>query len=54
MIFNLAYGGDITCDFESSDWNNGHCNWQYSFLSKNILTRFYEKDESDTKNKYGN
>ena len=26
----LAYGGDVSCNFESELWFKGHCNWIYS------------------------
>jgi hypothetical protein len=35
----LAFSGDISCDFESDDWENGFCNWKYDFGSTNVFTR---------------
>ncbi len=35
--FFLAFSGDISCDFESAQWDTGFCNWQYDFSSTNLL-----------------
>ena len=32
-----AYGGDISCDFESRHWNDGVCNWEYDLGSSETL-----------------
>jgi hypothetical protein len=36
-FFSIAFSGDISCDFESADWDGGFCNWEYDFASKNIF-----------------
>ena len=48
-IFFIAFGGDITCDFESNESFAGHCNWQYSFLSRNTLEWYIDSDHSRPK-----
>ena len=45
----IAFGGDITCDFESNESFVGHCNWQYSFLSRNTLEWYIDSDHSRPK-----
>ncbi len=43
-MFNnvTAFSGDITCTFESPQWDRGHCNWEYEFGSKNLFGREYQ------------
>ncbi len=57
MYFFIAFSNDISCDFESEQWDTGFCNWQYDFSSKNILVRV-DAPSSDysikRKWKYGN
>ena len=48
-ILFIAFGGDITCDFESNESFEGHCNWQYSFLSRNTLEWYIDSDHSRPK-----
>jgi len=56
-VFFIAFSNDISCDFESEQWDTGFCNWQYDFSSKNILVRV-DAPSSDysikRKWKYGN
>jgi hypothetical protein len=37
-LCNLAIGGDISCNFDSPMWFQGHCNWIYSFTSLDEFT----------------
>jgi hypothetical protein len=34
-----AFGGDISCDFESDNWDEGFCNWKYDFASTDVFVR---------------
>ena len=45
----IAFGGDVTCDFESNESFEGHCNWQYSFLSRNTFEWYIDSDHSRPK-----
>ena len=38
-----AFNGDISCDFESENWSEGDCNWQYSYLSKYSFNHYEEE-----------
>jgi hypothetical protein len=33
-----AFGGDISCDFETEQWDEGYCNWRYDFASTDVFT----------------
>ena len=50
IYMRAAYGGDITCDFESPLWSKGHCNWDYAIESNRRLERTYAPppDEGQT------
>ncbi len=34
----VAFGGDISCDFETEQWDEGFCNWRYDFASTDVFT----------------
>ena len=53
ICFLPAFGGDITCDFESSESFEGHCNWQYSYLSRNTFEWYQDSDKSRPKWEHG-
>ena len=42
----LAYGGDISCNFESELWFKGHCNWIYSASTKDYFEWSKHPDQS--------
>ena len=48
QIHTLAYGGDVSCNFDSELWFKGHCNWIYSSLTSDFF------DWSKHPNKNGN
>ena len=49
FIQHIAYGGDITCDFESQFWYRGHCNWIYSGMSENTFQWISDQPNSMTR-----
>jgi hypothetical protein len=32
-----AFSGDVSCDFEHPDWDEGFCNWRSSFVSADVF-----------------
>jgi hypothetical protein len=36
-FLHAAFRGDISCDFESPQWDEGFCNWEYDFASNDTL-----------------
>ena len=44
-----AYGGDLSCDFESSSWYKGHCNWHQTIMSTKRLERVYQPPPDPSK-----
>ena len=36
-MHTLAYGGDVSCNFDSELWFKGHCNWIYSSLTSDFF-----------------
>lgn len=43
-----AFGGDLECDFESPNWDRGHCNWAYTIKSSKRFKHAYEMPTSDS------
>lgn len=47
LCVTSTFGGDLSCDFESSNWSEGDCNWQYSFLSHDVFDTFFEMETNN-------
>ena len=32
-----AFSGDLSCDFENENWDEGLCNWRHDFASRDVF-----------------
>lgn len=54
FINNVAFRGDISCDFESPLWRSAHCSWDLDFASTADFTWMTTVNASNERSRWRN